>query len=229
MKYLSFPRASSTPNILMWKRVSEAHLATGHHPEEKTWRVEQEGSDQAVKIDCQKPAFPPNFLITWARLSLLKHFVLFAQCAQLLSRVQLFSLPGSSVHENSPGKNTGVGCHALLQGIFLTQGSNPCVLCLLQWQMGSSPLVPPGKPGDTPMLIKPDFLFLMDTQLDSMSQPPWHLGRTIWSAEWHIWHIQVWLRPLYPSSPSIFLPFLQLDVQGSTAPRGWGNIRTVEG
>ena len=29
---------------------------------------------------------------------------------------------------DSPGKNTGVGCHALLQGIFLTQGSNPCLL-----------------------------------------------------------------------------------------------------
>ena len=37
------------------------------------------------------------------------------------------SPPGSSVHGNSPGKNTGVGCHALLQGIFLTQGSNPCL------------------------------------------------------------------------------------------------------
>ena len=34
------------------------------------------------------------------------------------------SPPGSSVHGNSPGKNTGVGCHALLQGIFLTLGSN---------------------------------------------------------------------------------------------------------
>ena len=32
---------------------------------------------------------------------------------------------------DSPGKNTGVGCHALLQGIFLTQGSNQCLLCLL--------------------------------------------------------------------------------------------------
>ena len=29
---------------------------------------------------------------------------------------------------NSPGKNTGVGCHSLLQGIFLTQGSNSCLL-----------------------------------------------------------------------------------------------------
>ena len=29
---------------------------------------------------------------------------------------------------DSPGKNTRVGCHALLQGIFLTQGSKPCLL-----------------------------------------------------------------------------------------------------
>ena len=32
---------------------------------------------------------------------------------------------------DSPGKKTGVGCHFLLQGIFLTQGSNPCLLHLL--------------------------------------------------------------------------------------------------
>ena len=35
------------------------------------------------------------------------------------------SPPGSSVHGILPGKNTGVGCHFLLQGIFPTQGSNP--------------------------------------------------------------------------------------------------------
>ena len=33
------------------------------------------------------------------------------------------SPPGSSVHGDSPSKNTGAGCHALLQGIFPTQGS----------------------------------------------------------------------------------------------------------
>ena len=32
---------------------------------------------------------------------------------------------------DSPGKNFGVGCHSLLQGLFLTQGSNSC---LLHWQ-----------------------------------------------------------------------------------------------
>ena len=35
------------------------------------------------------------------------------------------SPPGSSVHGDSPGKNTGMGCCALLQGIFQTQGLNP--------------------------------------------------------------------------------------------------------
>ena len=47
---------------------------------------------------------------------------------------------------DSPGKNTGVGCHALLQGISLTQGSNSCLLYLLHWQKGSLPLASPGKP-----------------------------------------------------------------------------------
>ena len=55
-------------------------------------------------------------------------------------------LPGSFIHRDSPGKNTGVGCHALLQGIFPTQGSNPHLLHLLHCQAGSLPLAPPGKP-----------------------------------------------------------------------------------
>ena len=43
------------------------------------------------------------------------------------------SPPGSSVHGDSPGKNTGVGCHFLLQGSFSTQGSNQCILRLLHF------------------------------------------------------------------------------------------------
>ena len=38
------------------------------------------------------------------------------------------------------------GCHALLQGIFLTQELNLSLLCLPYWQVRSLPLVPPGKP-----------------------------------------------------------------------------------
>ena len=51
---------------------------------------------------------------------------------------------------DSLDKNTGVGCYARLQGIFLTQGSKPSLLWLLHWQVGSLPLVPPGEP----LLIK---------------------------------------------------------------------------
>jgi len=50
---------------------------------------------------------------------------LVAQLRPTLCDTMDCSPPGSSVHRDSPGKNTGVGCHALLQGIFPTQGSNP--------------------------------------------------------------------------------------------------------
>ena len=46
------------------------------------------------------------------------------------------SPPGSSVHGDSPGKNTGVGCHALLQRLFPIQGSNLCLLILRYWHAG---------------------------------------------------------------------------------------------
>ena len=47
---------------------------------------------------------------------------------------------------DSPGKSTGVGCHSLLQGIFLIQGSNMSLLHLLHWQASSLPAEPPEKP-----------------------------------------------------------------------------------
>ena len=39
--------------------------------------------------------------------------------------------------QDFPSKNTGVSCYFFLQGIFLTQGLNPC---LLNWQADSLPL-----------------------------------------------------------------------------------------
>ena len=45
-----------------------------------------------------------------------------------------------------PGKNTGVGCHCLLQGTFLIRGVNMCLLHLLHWQSNSLPLTHPGSP-----------------------------------------------------------------------------------
>ena len=46
-----------------------------------------------------------------------------------------WGLPGSSVLGVFQARNTGVRCYFLLQGIFLTQGSNPCLLYLLHWQL----------------------------------------------------------------------------------------------
>ena len=63
-----------------------------------------------------------------------------------LSCIGPFATPWTVAHPcpwDSPGQNTGVGCYALFQGIFPTQGSNPCLLCLLNWQVGSLPLAPP--------------------------------------------------------------------------------------
>ena len=56
------------------------------------------------------------------------------------------SPPGSSVHGDSPGRNAGVGCHALLQGIFPTQVSNTGLPCC-RWI--SLPHDPPAKPKNT--------------------------------------------------------------------------------
>ena len=55
---------------------------------------------------------------------------------------------------NSPGKNTGVGCHFLLQGIFRRQGSNHCLLDLLHFQADSLPQEPPGKPITDTAIVK---------------------------------------------------------------------------
>jgi len=52
------------------------------------------------------------------------------------------------------GKNTGLSCHFLLQGIFLTQGFKLCLLCLLHWQEDSSPLCHLGIPWDSQLLFK---------------------------------------------------------------------------
>ena len=69
-------------------------------------------------------------------------------CAVLsrFSRVWLFETPWTvahlawTIHGILQARITGVGCHALLQGIFWTQGY------LLYWQGGSLPLAPSGKP-----------------------------------------------------------------------------------
>ena len=82
----------------------------------------------------------------------------------MLSSVQLSVTPWTVAHQalqsmSFPGKNIGVDCHFLLQGIFSTQGLNPCLSRLLHWQADSLPLRHLGSPG------YPETYFLCCTEL----------------------------------------------------------------
>ena len=71
-------------------------------------------------------SYPPNpTLILIIKMFRKKVKVKSLICVRLFVTPQRWSLPGSSVCGIFPGKNTGVGCHFLLQGTFLTQGLNP--------------------------------------------------------------------------------------------------------
>ncbi|CAI9162998.1 unnamed protein product [Rangifer tarandus platyrhynchus] len=74
---------------------------------------------------------------------------LVAQSGLTLCKPMDCSPPGSSVHGDSPGKNTGVGCHAFLQptaGDLPNPGIEPRSP---SWQADSLPSEPPGKPKNT--------------------------------------------------------------------------------
>ena len=69
----------------------------------------------------------------------------------MLSHVWLFATPWNIACQAPLSivfhrQDTGVGRHFLFQEIFQTQGSNPCLLCLLHWQVDSLPLYHLGSP-----------------------------------------------------------------------------------
>ena len=83
---------------------------------------------------------------------LLARLCLVAQLCLTLCDPMDYSLPGFFVLRDSPGKNTGVDCHALLQGIFPIQGSNPglphCRQILYRLNLQHArPLCPSPSPG----------------------------------------------------------------------------------
>ena len=97
------------------------------------------------------------------------------------SRVWLFATLLTVAHQaplprDSLGKNTRVGYCALFQGIFLTQGWNLCLLCLLHWKVGSLPLAPPGKP-ECPLI----WLYLRFTNNEFKIMHLWWEVSQIWS------------------------------------------------
>ena len=71
-----------------------------------------------------------------------------------------------------PGKNIGMGCYALPQGIFPPQGLNLYLLSLLHWQAGSSLLQPLEKP------VK--FLVTFQQALSKMTDPLNHFLQSLW-------------------------------------------------
>ena len=71
-------------------------------------------------------------------------------CVSMLSRVQLFGTPWTVAHQTSlsmefSGLEYWSGLPFPSPGVFLTQGLNPYLLCLLHWQVDSLQLASPGK------------------------------------------------------------------------------------
>ena len=99
---------------------------------------------QETEVDGGKTAFPNGKCLDLSRfLSHLTkwHLCVVECCAQLLSHVRLLWPHGlQSTRLLCPGKNTGTGCHLLLQGIFPTQKLNLWLLRLLHCQEYSIPL-----------------------------------------------------------------------------------------
>ena len=104
---------------------------------------------------------------------------------------------------DSPGRNPWMVCHALLQGIFLTQGLNPHLLCFLHWQVGSLALLKPGcvvvqSPSNV-QLMRPHWL--QHTRLLCPSPSP----RVCPSSS----SMNQWCHPTISSSVSLFSFLLQ--------------------
>ena len=85
--------------------------------------------------------------------------------------------PQAPLSMDSPGKNTRVSCHVLLQEIFPTQGSNWHLLHLLHWQAGSLPLMPLWMPlnGDssTQITVRRTMIYWMFTRYQVLQ---WFMG-----------------------------------------------------
>ena len=92
-------------------------------------------SDQTLGQDCREEITPSEVLCSFSGLS----------------RVRLFATPWTIARQtllwDFAGKNTGVDCHFLLQGIFPTQGLNPyllrCRRTLNCWVTGEAQGIPP--------------------------------------------------------------------------------------
>ena len=109
-------------------------LLLNHHHDIYSWI--RKGRRQGRDLKNWKHNLSLISFLSYVHLSLLKSMVSISShvlcCAKLLSHVWLSATPCTVARLlcpwDSPGENTGVSCHALLQGIFPWQGSNPHLL-----------------------------------------------------------------------------------------------------
>ena len=88
----------------------------GHH-----WVTKHNGTVESLQSNLFSKNSGITLLLLFSHCAVLSHSVM---SNSVMSDSMDCSPPDPSVHGDSSGKNTGVGCHALLQGIFPTQGLN---------------------------------------------------------------------------------------------------------
>ena len=129
---------------------------------------------------------------------------------------------------DSPGKNIGMGCHALLQGIFPIQGWNPHLLHLLHWQSGSLLLMPTGNTKYLHVCLHAKLLQSCSTPCEPISvscQAPLSMG----FSRQEYWNglpcpppgdlPDSGIEATFPAAPALQLDSLPLSHQGSPVNR----------
>ena len=147
-------------NLEIWRHSSSIHMQA-----EGNWDLRNDGVGQKsqvwgtlllcyiyhIAIHLVQAATPLN--IYWWRCVVLSCVWLFVNPRTKASQAPLSM--------DFPGKNSGVGCHFLLQGIFLIQGSNVRLLHLLHWEADSLSAAPPGKPPHANPIMFLSFAYLV--------------------------------------------------------------------
>ena len=118
-----------------------------------------------VLPECLSHALHSESPLNHHLITFLNYRYLVCMCAKSFQSCPTFcdsmdrSLPGSSVHDFLQARELKWAAMPSSRGSSPTQGSNLCILCLLHRQMGSLPLVPPGKPLQIPGSQRKDMGF----------------------------------------------------------------------
>ena len=103
----------ATPKVLIWKNDEQWYPSPRQSPQ-SWWERNRLWEDDEFSFGQAEFEVPEECMLC-----------LVAQSCPTLCDPMDCGPPGSPVHGDPPGKNTGVGCQALLHGIFPTQGWNP--------------------------------------------------------------------------------------------------------